>query len=61
MPPPFRVALLPYDPTWAEDAKKEGEMLAHAIGPALLAVHHVGSTSIPAIHTKPILDLMPVV
>jgi GrpB-like predicted nucleotidyltransferase (UPF0157 family) len=61
LPPPFKVELCPYDPQWAENAAKEGNALALAIGPPLLTIHHVGSTSIPGIHAKPILDLMPVV
>jgi GrpB-like predicted nucleotidyltransferase (UPF0157 family) len=61
LPPPFKVDLLPYDPQWAEDADNEGKALALAIGPTLLTIHHVGSTSIPGIHAKPVLDLMPVV
>ncbi len=61
MPPPIKVELLPYDPNWSRLAKAEAQWLADAIGPNLRMVHHVGSTAIPGIHAKPILDLMPVV
>jgi GrpB-like predicted nucleotidyltransferase (UPF0157 family) len=61
LPPPFKVELCPYDSQWAGDAIKEGDTLAPAIGLHLLTIHHVGSTAIPGIHAKPILDLMPVV
>lgn len=61
MPPPFRVELLPHDPRWAAEAAAEGKALASAIGATLLAVHHVGSTAVPGISAKPVLDLMPVV
>ena len=61
MPPPIKVRLLPHDPRWPELAGVETELLAKVIGPTLLTVHHIGSTTIPGIHAKPILDLMPVV
>jgi len=61
MPPPFRVELLPHDPRWARNAGDEGRALAAAIGSCLLKVHHIGSTAIPGIHSKPVLDLMPVI
>jgi GrpB-like predicted nucleotidyltransferase (UPF0157 family) len=61
MPPPFKVELLPHDPRWASNAADESRALAAAIGSGLLNVHHVGSTAIPGIHAKPVLDLMPVV
>lgn len=61
MPPPIKVELLPHDLRWTENATAEAEALAEAIGPCLLTVHHVGSTAIPGIRAKPILDLMPVV
>jgi GrpB-like predicted nucleotidyltransferase (UPF0157 family) len=61
MPPPLKVELVAHDPHWAAAATAEGERLGAALGPTLLAVHHIGSTAIPTIVAKPILDLMPVV
>ena len=61
MPPPIKVELLPHDPRFAHLADVEARLLAQALGPNLWVVHHIGSTAIPAIRAKPILDLMPVV
>jgi GrpB-like predicted nucleotidyltransferase (UPF0157 family) len=61
MPPPFRVELVAHDLRWAEAAKTESDALAAALGSAILVVHHIGSTSVPNIRAKPILDLVPVV
>jgi GrpB-like predicted nucleotidyltransferase (UPF0157 family) len=61
MPPPFKVELVAHDPGWADAATTEGDLLATVLGPVLLVVHHIGSTSIPNIRAKPILDLIPVV
>lgn len=59
MPPPIKVELKPHDAAWVAAAAAEAQLLAHAIGPGLIAVHHVGSTAVPGIHAKPILDLLP--
>lgn len=61
MPPPIKVELLPHDPKWAGAAIAESEALASAMGSILVAVFHMGSTAIPGIRAKPVLDLMPVV
>lgn len=58
---PIRVELRPHDPQWIEDALTESRALSAALGAILLTVHHIGSTAIPGIHAKPVLDLMPVV
>ncbi len=58
MLPPYAVRLVPHDPLWAEQAGREAARLCEAAGTAIVAVHHVGSTSIPGIVAKPIVDLM---
>jgi len=58
MLPPYAVRLEPHDPRWAEQAGREGARLLDGMGPAFLSVHHIGSTSIPGILAKPIIDLM---
>lgn len=54
-----RVELVPHDPAWAAAARAEGARLGEALGDALVAVHHVGSTAVPGIRAKPVLDLIP--
>ena len=58
MLPPYAVRLVPHDPEWAEHASRETARLLEAAGPAITAVHHIGSTAIPGISAKPIIDLM---
>lgn len=55
------VTLSPHNPEWLRIAADEAERIAAGIGPALLRIEHVGSTSIPGIMAKPIVDLLPVV
>ncbi len=61
MPPPFRVELVAHDPEWADLALREGERIGAALVGLLDVVHHIGSTAIPGIAAKPIIDLLPVV
>lgn len=62
MPAPFPVVLLAHDPAWADAARLEADRFAALLSPgSVVATHHIGSTSIPGIHAKPILDLLPVV
>jgi GrpB-like predicted nucleotidyltransferase (UPF0157 family) len=46
---------------WAAMAKAESAKIADILGDNLITVHHVGSTAIPGIKAKPIVDLMPIV
>jgi GrpB-like predicted nucleotidyltransferase (UPF0157 family) len=57
---PIKVELVPSSPAWPEQAAREMERLMSALGPALCGVHHIGSTAVPGLAAKPILDLMPV-
>lgn len=60
MPAPIAVRLLPHDRDWAIQATVEGKRLRDRV-PSILRVHHIGSTAIPGILAKPIIDLMPIV
>lgn len=53
-----RYLLARHDPNWLKLAAEEIENLRPIFGPCLVQAHHVGSTSIPGIMAKPILDLV---
>lgn len=55
------VVLAPHDPAWKQMAAEEAARVAEALGSHLIAIHHIGSTAIPSIRAKPILDLLGVV
>lgn len=55
------IDLLPYDPSWKDQAEKEIERIHLAFEAFPLMLHHIGSTSIPSSWAKPILDLLGIV
>ena len=55
------VVLVPHDPAWKQLAAEEAARVAGVLGSQLVAIHHIGSTAIPGIRAKPILDLLGVV
>jgi GrpB-like predicted nucleotidyltransferase (UPF0157 family) len=55
------VELVPHSPHWTEMAAAETRALKAALGDVLVTVEHIGSTSIPGIMAKPIVDLIPIV
>ena len=57
---PEPIVLLAHDPAWLVAAEAEARRIAAACGSALLRVEHIGSTSVPGLIAKPVLDLMPV-
>lgn len=55
------ITVVAYDPAWAERFREEASRIASVFGGELLSMHHIGSTSIPGMSAKPIIDIMPVV
>lgn len=60
MPLPIAVRLEPHNLDWHTLAAEEANRF-RLNAKSVICVHHIGSTSIPGILAKPILDLMPVV
>ncbi len=55
------VEVVPHNPQWHELFKTEAEKIKQALGDNCVDVLHIGSTSIPGLAAKPIIDLIPVV
>ena len=53
-----KVEVVPHDPKWQEAFEVESTSVADALGENVFAVHHIGSTAIPGIYAKPIIDLL---
>jgi GrpB-like predicted nucleotidyltransferase (UPF0157 family) len=56
-----RVIVSPHNPAWAAAFTRESAALALALGDPRVTFHHIGSTAIPGICAKPIIDLLAVV
>jgi GrpB-like predicted nucleotidyltransferase (UPF0157 family) len=53
-----KVQVLPHDPKWQKMFEAESDRVMQALGKNAIAVHHIGSTAIPHIYAKPIIDLL---
>ncbi len=51
------VKVVPYNPEWATSYANEAEALKKLLGARISAIEHVGSTAIPDLHAKPIIDI----
>ena len=56
-----RVVVVPYDPRWVDAFALASAQVVKQLGENLLAIHHIGSTAIPNIHAKPVIDMLAVV
>ena len=48
--------LVPYNPTWPQQAERLAARLHHLVGPEH-RVDHIGSTAVPGLAAKPVIDL----
>ena len=55
---PGMVFLTDPAPGWARLYDQEAARIAKALGPVVVAIEHYGSTSIPGIKAKPVIDLL---
>ena len=52
------IEIAPYDPAWPDAFERERASIVAALGDLVFATEHVGSTSVPGLGAKPIIDIM---
>ncbi len=57
--PSLPIVIADYDPRWAAMYAEESARIKNAIGEWLSRIEHVGSTSVPGLAAKPVVDIMP--
>ena len=53
-----RIPIVDYSPQWPELFKREAERILTALGSRALRIEHTGSTAVPGLAAKPIIDVL---
>jgi GrpB-like predicted nucleotidyltransferase (UPF0157 family) len=53
-----QVTLVEYDPEWPRHFEREAARIRKALGDRALRIEHAGSTSVPGLAAKPIVDIV---
>lgn len=56
-----QVILAEYDPGWPRRFEREASKIRGALGESALQIEHIGSTSVPGLVAKPIIDVLLVI
>lgn len=54
----MKIQVIPPDPKWSDQFGAEASRIRSALSGIAVNVHHVGSTSIPNIYAKPVIDIL---
>jgi GrpB-like predicted nucleotidyltransferase (UPF0157 family) len=52
------IRMVESNPRWPSQANVELRRIAHGLGPLATRLEHIGSTAVPGLYAKPILDLL---
>jgi GrpB-like predicted nucleotidyltransferase (UPF0157 family) len=55
------IRILDYDSDWMKKFETHARIIADALGGSALRIEHIGSTSVPGLAAKPIIDILAVV
>lgn len=58
---PQHITVLDYDPEWPLKYNKERDHIIEILKDNCISIYHIGSTSVPGLAAKPIIDIMVVV
>lgn len=56
-----KVEVVAYSEDWKKKFDEEAILLQHIFGLEIQIIHHIGSTSVERLSSKPIIDMMPIV
>lgn len=51
------VIIVPYDDAWPDEFDRIGRTLRQHLGGQALRIDHIGSTAVPGLHAKPVIDI----
>jgi len=54
----MRIHVVAPDPDWPANFQREAGLIVRELGRLVVAIHHIGSTSIPGIFAKPVIDIL---
>jgi GrpB-like predicted nucleotidyltransferase (UPF0157 family) len=57
-PTPARVVLVDHDPAWAARFAGRAAQLREVLGPRARLIEHIGSTAVPGLVAKPVVDVL---
>jgi len=55
------IVIVDYDPLWPARFQQHAALIAEALGDAALRIEHIGSTSVPGLGAKPVIDILLIV
>ncbi len=55
------IEVVPYDPRWPKAFEEEAKHLHGILGNNVVTIYHIGSTAVPGLAAKPIIDILIVV
>ena len=55
------IVISPYQLSWPRKFRQHADAIAQSLGSTLLQIEHIGSTSVPGLGAKPVIDILVVV
>ena len=53
-----KIEVFDYDPAWPQMFELERESLHRILGTVAISIHHIGSTAVPGLSAKPVIDII---
>lgn len=56
-----KVEVIPYQNDWPQRYAEEAAALREVLGIHVISIHHFGSTAVPGLHAKPVIDILVII